>query len=297
MPLRLHSCAAIGYSDGHACGSAISGDDQSTFFWHGLQRVDDDVQECTLHYILESENLFRATRQLEDNLDAVSNRSGRYQIFETLTHGADIKRRRLFGGFRPEDQLDWVIEALHFTRNGVEASRHRRIDRGWRSLKQPSQQRAVDPDDVKHSLEIVWPVTREKCKRPVTGRLLQEVRGAGQRSRVAQQQYSSFLIDARYRAAPNAERANTSQFERGLVANPGEALSRKSSLEILQSAFQGGLRIRAQQLTRTVIGRHDPALAVQHDNAQIAQVEFNSTCPDRALRYALINPHEPGLAP
>jgi hypothetical protein len=51
-------------------------------------------------------------------------------------------------------------------------------------------------------------------------------------------------------------------------------------LEVSESVFQGGLRVRAQQLTRTVVVQRDAALAVQHDNAQVAQVEFNSPCPD-----------------
>ena len=105
-PMRLHSGAAIGYANGNACGTAVNGNDQSTFFGHRLQRVDDDVQERTLDHILESNDLFRAIVQLEDDLDAVSNRSGRNQMLETLTHRADIKRRWLFGMLRTEYQLD-----------------------------------------------------------------------------------------------------------------------------------------------------------------------------------------------
>ena len=207
VPLRLHPRAAIGHANNHACRAALSRDDQATLFWHGLERVHDDVQERALHHILESKNLFQATLRLEENLDALSNRSRRDQLLETLAHRADIKRCRLLSGLGAEDQLNRMIETLYFTRDRIETSRHGLIHRGRRSLKQAREQRAVDPDDVKHPLEVVDPVARQKRQRPVSGCLLEEVPRAGECSPIAQQQNASCLIDARDRAAAYAEGA------------------------------------------------------------------------------------------
>ena len=58
-----------------------------------------------------------------------------------------------------------------------------------------------------------------------------------------------------------------------------------------------GARVVAvgQELPRAIVARCDATLAIQHDNAYIAQIELDSTGFARAVRDALINPHALGL--
>jgi hypothetical protein len=276
MPLRLHSSAAVGDANNDACRAAISGDEQATLFWHGLERVHDDVQECTLHQILESKDLFQAALQFENDLDALSNRSRRDQLLETFARRPDIKRCRLLSRLGAEDHLNRTIEALHFSRDRIETSRDRLIHRGRCSLKQAGEQRAVDPDDVKHPLEVVDPVTRQKGLRPVSGRLLEKVLRARERSSVAQEQYASFGIHTRNRTRAHADETDARYLDRGLICRAvhGVRLS-EGVFQIFQSAFQIGFGVGAQELTRTTVARRNATLGVQHDNTDIAQVKLD----------------------
>src|SRR5262245_6061786 len=291
--LRWHSHTAVADAHGHSGQAAISGDDQSTFFGHRLERVDEDVHQRALHDVLVSNDFFQATCQLEDQLYALSNRASGDEILEPLAHRADVKRRRLVSR-SSQHQLERAIEAFDFARNDVEAFRHRWVDRRGRALQQASEQRAVDPDDVQHALEIVGPITCEKCERAMARRLLQQVHRTRHSTHVAQQQHAPCATEARHRTASNGKRAQPGYLDDRLVRRAVETLRvREPAAEVFKKAFECGLRVGTQHAARTVVARGNSAVRVQHDYADIAQVEFNDAGSEGLLRHALINPHKP----
>ncbi len=134
----------------------------------------------------------------------------------------------------------------------------------------------------------------KKRKRSMTGGLLQKTRRARHRAHVPQQQHSCIRISTLDRGAAHAKQADAWHLHGRLVHEAIDAPRLcQLALEIRQPIVQGRGRLSAQQGPCTSVGRGDPTLVIQHDDADVAQLHVNGAVrPDG--RHAF-NPHERGL--
>jgi hypothetical protein len=159
-----HASRGVAHTNCHAGWVTIGADDQAPLLRHGLQCVEQNIENREAHLILEPDDFPRSAADLQHNLDTLSSGAGGDQTSKTLAEFPDIDERRLLVGPDTEYHLDRSIEAFDLARKSLEAFGHRRIDNPRGPLQQASQQRRVDANHVKHALQVVRPVTSQECK-------------------------------------------------------------------------------------------------------------------------------------